>query len=270
MAQIGTLKIDTGDGVTEVPVYEIGDSSYGVYEKLRINTPDGIGFIPTVEEFGNIKELKIYDGEKSLQFHDFYGQSTTVEDFEDDPSDFSTTDEWSDTGDYSAKIGGTEDTRQIREIDESDPINREYNVVFHTDSFEYNDKLSLHLLAYEEVYNGGGALVTAKIEYTLGETKIYRWSVSGSGPDETLVKTIDSSIADGLILLNGGTINKKKPLVKVKEKSNHILDILTPYDGYISVDMGRKYEGVGFGFEIERGSGSEPIYADTFSHIIND
>jgi hypothetical protein len=49
MSQIATVRIETKSGVTEVPVFEPGDSNPTVLEAWRIKTETGTGFIPLTD-----------------------------------------------------------------------------------------------------------------------------------------------------------------------------------------------------------------------------
>lgn len=46
MAQIGTIKLQTQNGVKELPVYDTADAGSDVYDMVRVQTSSGIGFIP--------------------------------------------------------------------------------------------------------------------------------------------------------------------------------------------------------------------------------
>lgn len=46
MAQLGTIRLQTGSGTVSVPVFALGDSGSNVYEFLRVQTAGGTGFIP--------------------------------------------------------------------------------------------------------------------------------------------------------------------------------------------------------------------------------
>lgn len=48
MAQIGTIKLQTGSGVVELPVFETADAGDNVYDMMRVQTPSGVGFVPLV------------------------------------------------------------------------------------------------------------------------------------------------------------------------------------------------------------------------------
>lgn len=50
MSQIGTVKFETAThGVVEVPIFQLGDSGSNVYESVRVDTGNEIGFLPTVD-----------------------------------------------------------------------------------------------------------------------------------------------------------------------------------------------------------------------------
>lgn len=44
--QYGTIKLRTGSGTVDVPVFNTGSSGSNVYEFLRVHTPSGTGYIP--------------------------------------------------------------------------------------------------------------------------------------------------------------------------------------------------------------------------------
>mgnify|MGYP006279220237 FL=1 len=48
MAQIGVIKVQTPNGIVQVPVYSEGSSGSNVQEMVKINTPSGTGFVPAV------------------------------------------------------------------------------------------------------------------------------------------------------------------------------------------------------------------------------
>jgi len=72
MAKIGELRLSTDSGIQPVPIYEVGDAEAFVYEYLRINTPNGVGFIPVADQS---KAAFPYapievDDEQTLALHD--------------------------------------------------------------------------------------------------------------------------------------------------------------------------------------------------------
>jgi hypothetical protein len=88
--QIGTIKIRAESGKKSVPIYEINDSSSGVYEYWRVSTPSGTGFVPlTSISKAAFPEIRIQTGNGVLGAHNSQSSSTvkTLEDFEGTPSD---------------------------------------------------------------------------------------------------------------------------------------------------------------------------------------
>ena len=94
MAQIGTIKLETGSGPVEVPVFDTGDSGSDVYEFVRVQTSSGTGFIPVVEpadaSFPYLRVQSQNQGIVAVHNEATLVQEEIVDDFEDgDLSEYS-------------------------------------------------------------------------------------------------------------------------------------------------------------------------------------
>jgi hypothetical protein len=70
--KLGEIGVETEDGTIYLPVYQTGHSNNNIREFLRINTPDGKGFIPVTDtDNAAHPELRIYSENHGIQaFHD--------------------------------------------------------------------------------------------------------------------------------------------------------------------------------------------------------
>lgn len=57
--KIATLRFEHASGTWDIPVFPTGTSESGVEEVLRIQTPNGLGFVPVVQNGGTRPELAI-------------------------------------------------------------------------------------------------------------------------------------------------------------------------------------------------------------------
>lgn len=71
MAQIGTIRIETGAGPVDVPVFEQGDSGSTVIEAWRVETPSGVGFVPLAPTADATNDfLRVETGQGTYGLHD--------------------------------------------------------------------------------------------------------------------------------------------------------------------------------------------------------
>lgn len=71
MAQIGTVKLETQNGIRSVPVHEFGDSGSNVFEFLRVQTPSGAGFLPLTDPVNaQFQEIRVQTQNGILAIHD--------------------------------------------------------------------------------------------------------------------------------------------------------------------------------------------------------
>jgi hypothetical protein len=85
MAQIGTIRLKTGSGDVDIPVYEAGDSGASVDEFLRVETERGRGFIPVCDlSDAAYSFLRVQSSSRGvLAAHDSPRLTLLKEDFED-------------------------------------------------------------------------------------------------------------------------------------------------------------------------------------------
>ena len=100
MVQIGTVKVYTGTGVQELPVFELGDSGSDIYEVLKVRVDGAVGFIPMANPSGGTPDrpfMKCYsdvDGGTVLEGHSLPSfvpvcpSYTDIDNFSSSPGNF--------------------------------------------------------------------------------------------------------------------------------------------------------------------------------------
>lgn len=68
--KLATLRFDHGSGVWDVPVFPTGTSESGVEEVLRVQTPNGLGFVPILDNSPAFSQLGFQHAGTRYGLHD--------------------------------------------------------------------------------------------------------------------------------------------------------------------------------------------------------